>query len=243
MVKVRIYKYHDPQLYEAFMSYKNSGKLIKECLKAYLNNECYSWEVPEEKKIYSKKTINGIITINLSFKSNEFDIEELINSVKIGYRNDFIKTIVKFYHSNNNNLDFFFNKDSKFIGKVMINNNYFSTSENVNDFRNTENDNLIEKPVKTSPQKEESVSKIEKPRQTSILHRQNMNSGNDLSSLNKQNEIIMKKPKRKNIQQYENEHTFIETSDDAINNSVNNVTENTDNNLNSNIMEGLITIF
>ena len=98
-IEVKLYYYHDIDLVSIYRSADISfPDATKKALKAYAEGKAFKIKVGEKKEkrtheIY-KKCFHYYIALN---EEKDKEIIELLNNITFGYRNNFIKTVLRHY--------------------------------------------------------------------------------------------------------------------------------------------------
>ena len=116
-VEVKLYYYHDIDLISLYRSEcVNFPDATKKALKAYAEGKAYKIKVGEKKEkrtheIY-KKCFHYYITL---YEGKDDEIIDLLKNVSFGYRNNFIKTILRHYIGCELTAEYLVNEDQKYL--------------------------------------------------------------------------------------------------------------------------------
>lgn len=97
-IKLRLYKYHDPELVEIYrIQSVNFEKLALSCLRAFVQKETIHYEIKKEGTLRPAKRVHQV-TLKID-EAKDKDVVTLLKKANDGCMNAFIKTILKWYLS------------------------------------------------------------------------------------------------------------------------------------------------
>ena len=118
-IEVKLYYYHDIDLVSIYRSADISfPDATKKALKAYAEGKAFKIKVGEKKEkrtheIY-KKCFHYYIALN---EEKDKEIIELLNNITFGYRNNFIKTVLRHYLGCELSAEYLTNNDQAFLDR------------------------------------------------------------------------------------------------------------------------------
>ena len=118
-IEVKLYYYHDIDLVSIYRSADISfPDATKKALKAYAEGKAFKIKVGEKKEkrtheIY-KKCFHYYIALN---EEKDKEIIELLNNITFGYRNNFIKTVLRHYLGCELSAEYLTNNDQTFLDR------------------------------------------------------------------------------------------------------------------------------
>lgn len=118
-IEVKLYYYHDIDLVSIYRSADISfPDATKKALKAYAEGKAFKIKVGEKKEkrtheIY-KKCFHYYIALN---EEKDKEIIELLNNITFGYRNNFIKTVLRHYLGCELSSEYLTNNDQAFLDR------------------------------------------------------------------------------------------------------------------------------
>lgn len=95
-VTMRLYKMHDLDLIALYQDPNiNFKKLVLSCVEATANGTPF-WTEPSEYQVDLKNTAR-IIQIGMTIPDDEIEVMQIINSIQDGFRNGYLKNLVRSY--------------------------------------------------------------------------------------------------------------------------------------------------